>query len=531
MKKLLPVLILLGFANGWAQLPDPRDSVIIESKTVSPLSGACGSAGVTLRIWITNKDSLSAVVLPLETKSAGGGAYAILSRPGGCGARTFGSVAGVLIPSGQLQTRTLSASNYHSNPPDTFLLGLVTSDLSDLLEPNATRRALLDIKFDSVSSSLGLFEIDSSVVLANRLAFFDALGNRVPVSFVKSSVVVTVPGTPCLSLQCFSASQNLLYGRSHTFDFCEDGPGTWSVTGGPGSINAASGVYTFNGQCALGAVPVTVRFSPQSGGFAECPFTLTIVDNSPSAGAAADTVVVSHGQTASNQINASDPDAGDAFAYATLSGPGAANGSGLWSYSTGCADVGSSPQTVRVKVSDAFQGCQPGPKADTTQFVLIVTNSTPAYTNCPTGSVFADTGTLFTFQLSAADADPADAGALAFSLVSGPSGLSVSPSGQIQWTPAPAQVGPHTVVFRAADLCGVFADCLINFEAGKRKGDLDGDGVLSSVDVVQLLGCVFLGTPPSGGIEDCDLDCDGEPTASDVVALLNAVFLGAQLPC
>ncbi len=64
--------------------PDPRDSVIIESKTIS---NGTGHPWVTVRVFITNKDSLAGYVFPLIEKSQTGGAYMTLGWP-----REFDSV-------------------------------------------------------------------------------------------------------------------------------------------------------------------------------------------------------------------------------------------------------------------------------------------------------------------------------------------------------------------------------------------------------------------------------------------------------
>ncbi len=62
------------------------------------------------------------------------------------------------------------------------------------------------------------------------------------------------------------------------------------------------------------------------------------------------------------------------------------------------------------------------------------------------------------------------------------------------------------------------------------KGDLNGDGVLTSADVVQLINCVFLGTGNCDNIF-VDATCDSTLNASDVVISLNAVFLGLPITC
>jgi len=61
-------------------------------------------------------------------------------------------------------------------------------------------------------------------------------------------------------------------------------------------------------------------------------------------------------------------------------------------------------------------------------------------------------------------------------------------------------------------------------------GDANGDGLLTSADIVLILNFVFLGVPISPP-EVADMNCDGVATSSDVVIALNVVFLGQAPPC
>ncbi len=67
-----------------------------------------------------------------------------------------------------------------------------------------------------------------------------------------------------------------------------------------------------------------------------------------------------------------------------------------------------------------------------------------------------------------------------------------------------------------------------------KKGDLNGDGILTAADVVCLLNCTFLGlaNPPCRcDLDVADIDCNGILTAADVVKELNLVFLGIFSNC
>ncbi len=186
------VLLLAVFSLTIGSLsaqPDPRDSVILESKIVAPIAGASGSGVVRMRVWITNKDSLTFVTLPLIETSVSGGAYMTLSRP-----RTF---VGAVVPlTTTLQTqRILNTLKYNSTSPDSFLVagGFDPLDPATIEPPNASRKALWDIKFDTVTSQaqVGFVQFDSGRV-AQSLTFTNTLPSDHSPNFVKSLFQVGV---------------------------------------------------------------------------------------------------------------------------------------------------------------------------------------------------------------------------------------------------------------------------------------------------------------------------------------------------
>jgi hypothetical protein len=63
------------------------------------------------------------------------------------------------------------------------------------------------------------------------------------------------------------------------------------------------------------------------------------------------------------------------------------------------------------------------------------------------------------------------------------------------------------------------------------KGDLNLDGIHTSVDVVVEINAAFLGLSFPAPLESADLNCDSLISGADVVLLMNLTFLGAQLPC
>jgi len=188
------VLICAGTAAALPP-PDPADSVILESKfTAVPITGLCNSGGFRVRVYVTNKDSLGNVTLPLESKTINGNAYGIISRPTNCSAsRTSPVVFNFLYPvadgsgTSRLGTRTPNYQNYHSDSPDTFMFTGTFDPTDDdtKVPPNSPRALLLEIKFDSVTG-IGCFQLDSSKVLSLTIQFVDTKGNTIFVNFVSS---------------------------------------------------------------------------------------------------------------------------------------------------------------------------------------------------------------------------------------------------------------------------------------------------------------------------------------------------------
>ncbi|MGE5692509.1 MAG: dockerin type I repeat-containing protein [Candidatus Zixiibacteriota bacterium] len=190
----LVLLFLIIFASiAFAQGPDPRDSIILESKTVypgaHPGSGTDTAAYVYLKVYITNKDSLAAISLALVETSISGGAYMILSHP-----RNFNGTVSRLTNTlgGGLGT---NHSRYHSNSPDSIrAFGVFDPlNLASIEPPNASRKAFWELKFDTVLNSAGTVELDTGTIV-QRTAFTNTVPLDVPVNFVKSLVTVERKG-------------------------------------------------------------------------------------------------------------------------------------------------------------------------------------------------------------------------------------------------------------------------------------------------------------------------------------------------
>lgn len=444
------LLVLPGMAWG-------ANSIILESKTLAP--NLNGTPAFTVKVSITNDDSLSFLTLVLAEQNSAGTAYALLNSP-----RTYAGTINNLTNSLKFFS-AINAVSYNDNSPDSVLwaAGFDPTDRDNTLEPpNASPKAVWEIKFKHTSDSLG--QVTLRAVNGTIAGQSNTFTDQVPTDHKNIPVtpgILTIVET-CNFSNCPPPNTNVLYGRPFSYDFNNDkeGTGTYSVAVGPGSIDPNTGVYSFAGQCPLGDIPVDVHFTSRLGAQCDCQFVLHIIDNAPSCTPASPTVSVSHGSAAANHINTSDPDAGDNVSVAQTSGPGTTTPGGDWSYQTSCADVGASPQTVQEQVVDGFGNCQPGPLSATCQFQLVVTNAPPSITCPPNAQVQA--GSAYNACPVASDPDAADNGNLNFSGNAVPpiTGFAVNPStGCVSAAPTVADAGPHTITLVATDLCGAQSRC------------------------------------------------------------------------
>lgn len=187
---LIFAAVVMTTAHLFAE-PDARDSIIIESKTVSP-GAHPGDAKDTaaylyLKIFITNKDSLTALSLAMEERSTSGGAYAVLGRP-----RTSRGVLNLLT--GTLHGSVVAnCPNYDSKSPDSMIFAGIYDPLDPVTiePPNKTRKAIWEIKFDSVLANPGTIEF-RGVNYIQPPGFVDRGPRDIRVNFLPG--VVTVKG-------------------------------------------------------------------------------------------------------------------------------------------------------------------------------------------------------------------------------------------------------------------------------------------------------------------------------------------------
>ncbi len=150
------------------------------------------------------------------------------------------------------------------------------------------------------------------------------------------------------------------------------------------------------------------------------------------------------GRTYRYEVEAIDPN-GDPLSYELLESPTAMTinaQTGLIQWTPTATEVGT--QTILVQVSDPRGG------VTTQRFTLrtesITSNRAPLFNFSPT--TLAEVGMPLAFTATALDADDDP---LIFSVISGPTGLTVNANGQVQWTPTAAQLGSHSIELQVSD--------------------------------------------------------------------------------
>ncbi|MGH8547581.1 MAG: putative Ig domain-containing protein [Methylococcales bacterium] len=160
------------------------------------------------------------------------------------------------------------------------------------------------------------------------------------------------------------------------------------------------------------------------------------------------------GQAYSYPVAATDPDAGDVLTYSLPTAPSGMTidpAAGLITWTPIANQAGT--QSVTVRVQD-----QGGLSAVQTYSVTVSpapANQAPTITSTPVPTATA--GQLYSYDIDATDPDAGDV--LTYSLVAGPSTLTVDPaSGLVQWTPTAAQVGVHSgITVKVTDSGGLSA--------------------------------------------------------------------------
>ena len=217
------------------------------------------------------------------------------------------------------------------------------------------------------------------------------------------------------------------------------------------TINASTGVVNWNPlEANIGVHAVTIRVTDSDTLFAVQSFNVTVADvpyapiiNSVEVTNATVAVVYNY------DVDATDADTTDTITYSLSVSPAgmvidSVSGEISWTPSVGQVGL----NNVTVIASD-------GALSSTQSYSITVVdapNTAPGITSTPTGPL--TTQQLWTYQITFSDPDLADTHT--FSLPTAPTGMTVSASGLVSWTPTDAQAGDHSVSVRVDDNRGGF---------------------------------------------------------------------------
>jgi len=234
------------------------------------------------------------------------------------------------------------------------------------------------------------------------------------------------------------------------------------------SISSSNLVIWMTDENDEGAYPVTVRVSDPSGNTVSQSFTVIVVNSNESP------VITSNpptsarvGQIYGYQVVAEDPESGG-LTYSLGQAPvGMTIGAGTGTLQWSPQETDEGVQAVAINVTDA-QG------ATTRQaFTLTVTadNAPPSIISQPPSGALVDQ--TYNYQMVATDPENE---ALTYTLISRPSGMTLSAGGLLEWTPDSGQTGDHAVSLEVRDSQGASAtqSFTLNVLAENQPPEFDG---------------------------------------------------------
>jgi len=246
---------------------------------------------------------------------------------------------------------------------------------------------------------------------------------------------------------------------------------TWSIV--PLVANAAidpgTGAFTYThafGPAALGPKAIVVRATDQFGAYADCPFTINVVNAAPT---------ITNCPTPSpfdfdaclvytRTFTATDPNAcGTNLTWSLINPPPSTEATTTlvpgpamtadFSFDPKTDPTALGPKVITVRVTDQF-----GAYTDCI-FTINVFNTTPAFTNCPPPDLVVSGCRTFNYQFTVLD--PNKCVALVYSLVNPPANATIDgATGAFVYDPADDMPsGPVPITVKVIDEYGAFALC------------------------------------------------------------------------
>ncbi|MFO0940533.1 MAG: FG-GAP-like repeat-containing protein [Pirellulales bacterium] len=266
-----------------------------------------------------------------------------------------------------------------------------------------------------------------------------------------SSIVVKSTANRELPEILSQQSKFAVAGSPYSYDIAVKDTGdavTYALIQGPAGMSLGAGTGSLRwipGRAQQGFWKVVVQVSNSLGGSVTHAFDVTArLSGGPPSIESVPPTVGSVGNTLLYSVVATDPE-NDPLIYRVAEGPAGMSidsRTGELSWTPDTPAVGQHP--VVVAVADGFGN------ESVQSFSIVVglsaSNRAPLVVSQPT--VFGVVGKEYTYSLSAQDPE---AGALAYQLRRGPTGMTIDSSGLVRWTPTANQAGRHAVTLVAMD--------------------------------------------------------------------------------
>jgi hypothetical protein len=244
------------------------------------------------------------------------------------------------------------------------------------------------------------------------------------------------------------------------------------------TIDPASGLLRwFPSNAEAGANDITVRVSDLGGLWAEQSFVLVVSVNHPPTITSTPVTTVTSGQEYRYDVQAQDPDPGDALwfdfdeaaGFPPPAGMHIDNAAGLIVWVPSSGQVGSHEVAIRVM--------DPAGLYDSQRFTLTVTAPVirpPVITTLPPTRALV--GRPYYYQILADDPDSGDT--LTYTLDQSPAGMTIDAAyGLVQWLADATQIGAHAVAIAVTDASGLQATQSFTIDVPPpSETDTDGDG-------------------------------------------------------
>ncbi|MCB1837448.1 MAG: tandem-95 repeat protein, partial [Alcanivoracaceae bacterium] len=255
-------------------------------------------------------------------------------------------------------------------------------------------------------------------------------------------VITSTPNT--------SATEDVLYQYSASSSDVDGPSATWNLTQAPAGMTVSSGglVQWTPGENGTASWSADVTLQVSDGTLSDSQsFTINVtpVNDAPTITSSAVTTATEE-QAYSYQLvvnDADDSNNGTDLTFSLTQAPSgmtiSATGLVEWTPAEGVSDA-----DVTVEVED---GGENGVAAATQRFTITVTPVNDAPTITSVAPTSATEAALYSYQLVVNDPDDSNNGTdLAFSLTQAPSGMSISATGLIEWTPADGVTSANVAV-------------------------------------------------------------------------------------